>query len=251
MIKFIIGVPFTVGYANEMVNKARAEGIRSHMNYRRIFDDEIYVKSTMTKWNGHRCYIHVYYDSLKAELENRKFDRLLYECFNELKSRTTVDTHKSHYKKFFYVKETPKRGRKVEYNQQAIEEYRENTTGWFVMITNDIKDPVKALEIYRQKDAVEKAFDDLKNDLDGKRLRIHSEQAMEGRFFIQFIALIFAARIKQIMNEAGWYKNYDMQQIIDEMKSMKEVKMEGSRKRIVTAPTALQGRIIKLFGLHG
>jgi transposase len=38
------------------------------------------------------------------------------------------------------------------------------------MITNDVKDPVKAMEIYRRKDAVEKGFDDLKNDLDCKRL---------------------------------------------------------------------------------
>lgn len=248
-IKFIIGVPFTVGYANEMVNKARVEGIRSHMNYRRIFDDEIYVKSTISKWKGHRCYIHVYYDSLKAELENRKFDRLLYDCFLELECGTTVDAHKLHYKKFFHVRETPKRGRKVEYNQEAIDGYRENTTGWFVMITNDIKDPVKALEIYRQKDTVEKAFDDLKNDLDGKRLRIHSEQAMEGRLFIQFVALILSAKIKRVMNKEGWYKNYDMQQVIDEMKSMREVKMEGSWKKIRTTPTALQGKIIKLFGL--
>jgi len=250
-IKFIVGVPFTVGFANEMVHKAREDEIFSHMNYRRVFDDEIYVKSTMTKWKGHRCYIHVYYNSLKAELERIKFDRILYDCFLELENGKTHDAHKSHYKRFFHVKETPKRGRKVEYNQEAIDEYRKNTAGWFVMITNDVKDPVRALEIYRQKDTAEKAFDDLKNDLDGKRLRIHSEQAMEGRFFIQFIALILSARIKQVMNEAGWYKNNNMQQVIEEMKSMKEVKLQGSRKKIVTTPTAFQEKIMKLFGGEG
>jgi transposase len=78
------------------------------------------------------------------------------------------------------------------------------------MISNDVKDPVKALEIYRMKDTAEKAFDDLKNDLDSKRLRIHSTQAMEGRLFIQFIALILSNKIKGVMNEAGWYKNYNM-----------------------------------------
>ena len=57
--------------------------------------------------------------------------------------------------------------------------------GWFVIATNDIKDAAKALEIYRQKDTVEKHFDDLKNDLDMKRLRIHTSAAMKGRLFIQ------------------------------------------------------------------
>ena len=248
-IKFIVGVPFTVGYANERVSKARTDGIQLHTNYRRVFDDEVYANSGLNKWKGHRCYTNVYYDSLKAELENRKFDRLLYDCFTELEIGKAVDAHKPYYKEFFHVKETPKRGRKVEYNQAAIDEQRKNTTGWFVMITNDVKDPVKALEIYRQKDTAEKVFDDLKNDLDGKRLRIHSAQAMDGRLFIQFIALILSARIKHVMNEAGWYKNHDMQQVIDEMKSIREVKLGGSRKKITTTPTAFQDKIIKLFKL--
>jgi transposase len=157
--------------------------------------------------------------------------------------------HKTHYERFFTVKETLKRGRKVEYKQEAIDKHRENTTGWFVMLSNDVKEPVKALEIYRMKDTAEKAFDDLKNDLDCKRLRIHSTQAMEGRLFIQFIALILSSKIKVVMNEAGWYKNYNMQQVIDEMKALREVKTSGRRKSLISTPTAFQEKIIKLFGL--
>ena len=50
-----------------------------------------------------------------------------------------------------------------------------------------------------------------------KRLRIHSA-AMEGRIFIQFIALLITTRLKQVMNEAGWFKNHDLQKVISEMK---------------------------------
>jgi transposase len=48
----------------------------------------------------------------------------------------------------------------------------------------------EALKIYRAKDAVEKGFFRLKNDLDFHRLRIHSDTAMHGKVFIGFIALI-------------------------------------------------------------
>jgi transposase len=248
-IRFLVGAPFTVGYANELVKKARAEGMRSHENYRRVFEDEVYAKSELTNWKGHRFYTHVYFDSLKAELENRKFDRKLYDRFKELEEGNADDGQKAFYQKFFRVKETPKRGRRVEYNQEAIDSHRENTAGWFVLATNDIKDPVDALEIYRMKDTAEKAFDDLKNDLDCKRLRIHSNQAMEGRLFIQFIALILSAKIKHIMNEAGWFRNHNMQQVIDEMKSLREVKMDGRHKKIISTLTAFQEKIIHLFGL--
>lgn len=247
--KFMIGVPFTVGFAKEQVQKARAEDIMSHENYRIIFEDEVFVKSSTMKWNGHRCYVHVYFDSLKAELEYKKFNRLLYKCYEELLSGKTCKSHDNYYKKYFRVKETPKRGRRVEYVQSAIDDYRNNTVGWFVMITNDVKEPIKALEIYRRKDTVEKSFDDLKNDLDCKRLRIHTAEAMDGRLFIQYIALILTSKIRLILGEAGWFKNYDMQQVIDEMKSIREVKLDGSRKKLYSTPTAFQAKIIELFGL--
>jgi transposase len=128
-IRFLVGVPFTVGYATELVNIARTEEIRSHDNYKRIFDDEVYVKSKLTKWEGHRFYTHVYFDSLKAGQENRKFDRKLYDCFKELEEGNVKDEHKAFYQKFFHVNETTKRGRNVEYNQEAIDNHRENTTG--------------------------------------------------------------------------------------------------------------------------
>ncbi|MCL1982679.1 MAG: hypothetical protein FWG53_06320 [Clostridiales bacterium] len=84
--------------------------------------------SSLVSWKGHRCYVHVYYDSLKAEMENRKFDRLLYACRQELSSGELRDGHKAHCEKFFTVKETPKRGQKVEYRQEAIGKHRESTS---------------------------------------------------------------------------------------------------------------------------
>ena len=99
------------------------------------------------------------------------------------------------------------------------------------------------------KDTVEKHFDDLKNDLDMKRLRIHSSAAMDGRLFIQYIALILSSQIKNTMNEAGWFKNYNMQEVIDEMKSLRLVSVEGKRNHIYTTLTSFQKEIVKLFEL--
>ena len=135
----------------------------------------------------------------------------------------------------------------VEYNDEEIEHYRKCTVGWFVMATNDIKDTAKALEIYRMKDSVEKHFDDLKNDLEMKRLRVHSSVAMEGRIFLQFIALILSTNIKNIMNENGWFKSHNMQEIIDELKSVQLMTFEGKRRKIYSTLTSFQKDIFKLF----
>jgi hypothetical protein len=64
--------------------------------------------------------------------------------------------------------------------------------------TNGVKDPIEALQIYRDKDVdvVEKSFDDLKNQLDMKHLRMHRSAAVDGRLFVQFITLIYMSAFK-------------------------------------------------------
>jgi len=81
-IRFLIGVPFTVGYAHELIKQVKSEGILAPENFQMVFDDEIYAKYVNGRWKGHRCHAHVYYDSLKAELENRKLDRFTRKRLN-------------------------------------------------------------------------------------------------------------------------------------------------------------------------
>ena len=50
---------------------------------------------------------------------------------------------------------------------------------------------------YRDKDVVENSFDDLKSLLDIKRLRVQNYQTMEGRLFVQFLALILINSIRK------------------------------------------------------
>jgi len=244
--RFSVGVPFTTSLARDAVEENREE-MDSHHNLIRVGGDELYAVTKYTKWKGHRCYLHVYYDSLKAELENRKFTHRLKECYDALVSGSEKEEDAAFISKYFVVTTYPKRGRRIEYNEEAIRRHKKNTIGWFVLISNDLKDAAEALCIYRLKDAVEKNFDDLKNDLDMKRLRIHSNAAMEGRIFIQFVSLILTTYLRGIMEKNGWTRNHNLQEIFSEMKSLKQVTAEGRRKKLVTTPTAFQQRIMELY----
>ena len=59
------------------------------------------------------------------------------------------------------------------------------------------------LECYRTRNSIEVLFDDLKNSLDGSRLRVHGSASMGGRLFIQFIALILLTEIRKVIKEKG------------------------------------------------
>ena len=88
--------------------------------------------------------------------------------------------------------------------------------GYFALVSNDIKDAVKALEVYRNKDLVEKAFDNLKDRLNMRRMAVSSEQSLGGKLFVQFVALIYLSFITKKMQDKNLSKDYTMQDVLDE-----------------------------------
>lgn len=82
-----------------------------------------------------------------------------------------------------------------------------------------------------------------------KRLRIHTQSTMDGRIFIQFTALILTTRLREIMRENNWFQNHNLQEVIEEMKSIREVSIEGKRKKSVTQLTGFQSEILRLYKL--
>ena len=67
------------------------------------------------------------------------------------------------------------------------------------MITNETMDAITVLELYRNKDVVEKAFGNLKERLNMRRNLVSSEKSLDGKLFVQFVALIYLSYIKKQM----------------------------------------------------
>lgn len=58
-------------------------------------------------------------------------------------------------------------------------------------------DAVTALELFRNNDVVEKAFGNLKERLNMRRTLVSSEQNLDGKLFVEFVALIYLSNIKK------------------------------------------------------
>ena len=113
----------------------------------------------------------------------------------ELLSGKRVPEHEKDYKKYFDIKETPVRGISLTYKQDEINAARERY-GFFTLISNEVKDPVTAIRLYRMRDIVEKAFWNIKERLNLKRTLTSSESSLEGKLFVEFVALIYLSYIK-------------------------------------------------------
>ena len=175
------------------------------------------------------------------------FNGELLEYKQELESGKPVKEHQKAYDNFFIQKKTPKRGLQVSYNTEAISQHISRYAGFQGLLSNGIKDPIEAMRVYRDKDAVEKCFDDLKNSLDMKRLRMHQSSTVDGRLFIQFIALILISALRQKMRTSGLIEKYTIHELLREMETIVKVTYSGRYGHILTEVTKAQRDILKVL----
>lgn len=248
--KFTLAAPNRLKWVQQIIDETR-DTIQDPEGYRKLDGEIIYVHTKLYPWGNERrrCYVHLYYNALAAATAIDSFTEELLTYKEELESGQLVSSHEDTYKTFFTIKETPVRGRKVAFNNEAIQKYRNLYAGFHVILTNDIKDPMEALRVYRDKDAVEKCFDDLKNQLDMKRLRIHSSASMDGRLFVQFVALIFMSALRKKMRDTGLIERYTVRELLEEMETLTQIRYSGKYGRILTEVTKPQRQITESLGI--
>jgi transposase len=78
-------------------------------------------------------------------------------------------------------------------------------------------DSEEVLTKYRNKDVIEKSFNNLKNRLNLRRTGVHSFQNLEGQVFIQYIGLCFILYVHKHMKKHGLYNNYTIETLFDEL----------------------------------
>jgi hypothetical protein len=158
----------------------------------------------------------LHYNDHKAVDDKEAFNTLLDSLEEELRSGKRDPEHEKLYRKYYEVTTTPVRGVSISPKQDAID-LAERDYGYFALISNDIKDPMEALKLYRSKDLIEKAFGNLKERLNMRRTAVWSEQNLEGKLFVQFVALMYLSYITAAMNEKGLFKDYTLYEVLDDL----------------------------------
>lgn len=118
------------------------------------------------------------------------------------------------------------RGRKVIARKGAQTEAKHNY-GYFALSSNEINDPLDALAICRNKDLVEKAFENLKERLNLHRPAVSSELSLNGKLFVQFVALILLSHITRQMQESNLFKDYTLQEVFEELDAIECFELPG------------------------
>lgn len=173
-----------------------------------------YKKDVLT--GERRMYLHLYFNPDKLADDRKALNRKLDQLKEELLSGHRKAEHEKDYSKYFEVKKTSKRGISLRCKQEEINAAYERY-GFFVLISNEVKDPVTAIQLYRMRDVVEKAFWNVKERLNLRRVLVSSESSLEGKFFVEFVSLIYLSYLNKKMAENGLYADYTMHELLDEL----------------------------------
>jgi transposase len=226
-VKFLMGASTSLSFVKKVIKSVK-DTIRDWSHYNDKYD--LYTCSQTIEWDytqtrpnkgdtlkgSRRMYIHLYYNADKAVEDGRKFNLRMTALSQELQSDKRKAEHEKDYGKYFEVTQTPVRGIRVTAKQASMDEAM-SRFGYFVLLSNEVKTSEMALEIYRNKDVVEKGFGNIKERLNGKRMLVSSEASLEGKLFVEFIALIYLSYIKKQMSDKDLFKHYTTQGLLDEV----------------------------------
>lgn len=235
--KFIVGASTSLSYVKTAI-KEHGSQMKTWQNYSEKY--ELYHHSETIAWDytqerpykedviktNKRMYLHMYYNPEKAVEDGKRFNRYMAQLEDELLSGKRHLEHESAYKRFFEIKKTPRKIQ-VTPRQEAMDEAR-SRYGFFILLSNEVKDAITALELYRNRDVVEKAFGNLKDRLNCRRTLVSSDQSLEGKLFVEFIALIYLSYIKKKMEERDLFKKYTLQSLLDELDVIESYEAPGS-----------------------
>jgi transposase len=246
--RFLIALPFTMAFAKNQVT-SETKDIDCVENTILVGSDVLRGITKRRTWNPkHDVYTHVYMNPDAAIQARNKLYGKAQELIAQVKRNPEENFDCPDVKKYLIVRKSDKSeaGYTVNIRHDVISDELA-TAGWLVIISNHVDNAENAIHIYRDKDVVEKGFQRMKNCLDLARLRVHSDNAMQNKVFVGFIALIITAHIHKVMSENRMYKDWTMKKMIKVLERLKVHYIKNDR--IISPLTKEQKGIFEAFNL--
>lgn len=240
--RFVIALPGHLGYCRDLIQKHRAELINHSECMLGL--GLPYGKSYEVTELGFRMKVHLYYDPDKALHESEALYELLERQENDLRNMEEPPDRKLRYDKYFYINRT--KDGKLGYirNHTAINEQLERCGFFLIAETDFTKNTTEILDIYRKRDVVEKSFDNLKNELDMKRLHCHNSETVNGKLFVAFVSLIVRSYMSNTLSKYLQTTGYTFRKVCMELDKIKCLDTHTKAKPRLLNPVTKTGREI-------
>ena len=241
-VKFLIGTLSSLSKVRKVINSIY-DNVRSFDNFNE--DYGLYGCTVSTDWEyAHKrprkgdtirekkdIYMHIYFNPDKVIEDERNFNMMLSRLRKEILTGKREEKNEKLYEKYFDIHHFSKNEIQVKAKDDIINDAK-RYYGFFVLLSNESKDTWKTLDIYRTKDVVEKAFANLKERLNMRRTLVSSEKSLDGKLFVQFLALIYVSYINKQMQNTKMYKELTLSEMLDKLDVIECFEYEGKELRV-------------------
>ena len=181
-----------------------------------------------------------------------KFMKELGEEYARLQANKDTQPKKKYEECFVIEKKKYAKKRVIMYNLEKIQAHRDAYAGHICFLTNDstIATAEGALREYSTRDYIEKDFDEMKNDLDMSRIRVHTDARMRARLFIQFLAEIYLREIRVRLRNSEECSKMTKKQVMGHIKGIYKVEFKGQYKAVYPTLTKSQRSILNALKIR-
>lgn len=216
------------------------------------------VKRFLCEGDTKKRNFHIYYSDGKAYSEKQEIKQRIRRLKKYLDSCVGKECEPfgPEIGKYFHLnyEKDGKTLKLAEENTSAVEKEL-SLAGYFAIVSSDNMTAREAIELYKSRDASEKLFCSDKSYLGNKSMRVHSDEALSSKVFIQFIALILRSRIYTALKEKSEKMlkkpNYlTVPAALKELEKIVMIRQLDGVYRLDHAVTATQKIILDAFGLN-
>jgi len=243
---FSVGMP---AYLSESV-KAIAELGQNIAQYsNKLSNHRTYCVQSETGIFGIQGKILLFFDAQNQVTQHKDLSELIERLKIELSTlkRYPKSKLKRFLPYFIITKHEADSGFDFEVDVEKIEALRKHK-GYFLIFSTDMTGtPDDILDYYRAKDADEKIFAQIKIDMDGNRIRTHSEATTEGKTFVTFVACILRSYMMRKLTTYLSANSTSMKKTFNQLSNIVTVSANGEPLRLIQALTKKQKDILSAF----
>lgn len=258
--EFVIMMKGMKKFAAELVREQKGsfESGRSH----RIRDYKVSgttVKGRLFPADEKDRYFHIYYNDRKHTAEKEQLNDKIDRLADFLKDREGTSGYEcpkaiSHYFEPIYHTEGEEKTFMFAMERQDVIKKEMDLCGYFIIITSEKMTAEEALDLYKSRDGSEKLFRGDKSYLGNKSFRVHGNESVSSKIFMEFVALImrnkFYTYLKEEMRKNHKKENFmTVPAALKELDKIEMIRQSDGNYRLDHAVTATQKKILKAFGM--
>ena len=216
-IEFVMGVPCTF---KEVKAKLTEFGKRNYLPFSSrvtdlrhdgtVSEEDCFCESSDYGWRGRKLRLHLYRSEMESSRQRSAFTAGLRYCRDyALRHDAMPDLSLYAEAASCFHREKGKKGQWImEMDESAVND-KIARMGCFALFSSPSADlsGEQALQICRSRETDEELFSCLKTDSSGAPLRIHSDDALDGKFFVLFLSAVIRrfilSRTREMLRQGG------------------------------------------------